>query len=139
MKTVAIMTMAFLPATFFAALFSVPSLDWRPGPGRGVVQDTFWVYWAFTLPATALVFGLWLLFDYRAAGRDGGGHHRRHPGTAAAAAGGGGGGGGSGVGKAMAVTVEEMEEEEGGSRRSWDQGRPRGVDSKLNRRKSTSY
>ncbi|KAN0115485.1 hypothetical protein V8E51_005029 [Hyaloscypha variabilis] len=58
MKTVAIMTMAFLPATFFAALFAVPSLQWdKPG----VVQDKFWIYWAFTLPSTAFVFIAWFL------------------------------------------------------------------------------
>ncbi|KAJ6014018.1 hypothetical protein N7540_008609 [Penicillium herquei] len=57
MKTVAIMTMAFLPATFFAALFAVPSLQWDHDV---VVQSNFWVYWAFTLPKTAAVFLLWL-------------------------------------------------------------------------------
>jgi hypothetical protein len=32
MKTIAVMTMAILPVTFFAALFSVPSLQWdKPG------------------------------------------------------------------------------------------------------------
>jgi hypothetical protein len=62
MKTVAIMTMAFLPATFFAALFAVPSLQWdRPG----VIQDNFWVYWAFTVPATAIVFLVWGLLTGR--------------------------------------------------------------------------
>ncbi|KAI1770950.1 glycoside hydrolase family 31 protein [Hypoxylon cercidicola] len=108
MKTVAIMTMAFLPATFFAALFSVPSLDWRPDPGQNVVQPNFWIYWAFTLPATALVFGLWLLFDYRAGPRG-----RRNPiyGT--------GGAGGS--------SAEEEEE----ARRSRDEERPRSSRSKL--------
>lgn len=60
MKTIAIMTMAFLPATFFAALFSVPMLDWGSDI---VVQERFWVYWAFTLPFTALVFGVWLLLS----------------------------------------------------------------------------
>ncbi|XXH01977.1 hypothetical protein Hte_008341 [Hypoxylon texense] len=126
MKTVAIMTMAFLPATFFAALFSVPSLDWRPDPGQNVVQSNFWIYWAFTLPATALVFGLWLLFDHRA-GRSG-----SHP--SAATSGSGGGGGGSGGGRA----IEEMEEDEG-IRISRDYERPRSAGSRLYRRKSTSY
>lgn len=73
MKTVAIMTMAFLPATFFAALFALPSLDWRafgtPNPAPSVVQPGFWVYWAFTLPATALVFLLWALLDNRPRGK----------------------------------------------------------------------
>ncbi|KAK3367287.1 hypothetical protein B0T24DRAFT_533967 [Lasiosphaeria ovina] len=62
MKTVAIMTMAFLPATFFAALFAVPSLHWDQSV---VVQDTFWVYWAFTLPTTLAVFVIWLLITGR--------------------------------------------------------------------------
>ncbi|KAH7166072.1 hypothetical protein EDB81DRAFT_943022 [Dactylonectria macrodidyma] len=62
MKVVAVMTMAFLPATFFAALFALPSLDWDNEP---VVQDTFWVYWAFTLPCTALVFLLWAFLTQR--------------------------------------------------------------------------
>ncbi|KAG2416187.1 hypothetical protein HFD88_007380 [Aspergillus terreus] len=57
MKTVAIMTMAFLPATFFAALFAVPSLQWDH---EDVIQSNFWVYWAFTLPTTAAVFLIWL-------------------------------------------------------------------------------
>lgn len=58
MKTIAVMTMAFLPATFFAALFAVPSLKWDRAT---VMQDNFWVYWAFTLPATAIVFLVWYL------------------------------------------------------------------------------
>ncbi|KAI0473517.1 hypothetical protein GGR56DRAFT_535247 [Xylariaceae sp. FL0804] len=62
MKTIAIMTMAFLPATFFAALFALPSLDWK---GDVVIQENFWIYWAFTLPATGLVLLIWFLLNYR--------------------------------------------------------------------------
>lgn len=58
MKTVAVMTMAFLPATFFAALFSMPSLQ---SDDPSVIRPRFWVYLAFTLPTTVLVFGLWQL------------------------------------------------------------------------------
>lgn len=54
MKTVAIMTMAFLPGTFFAALLAVPSFDdWV------AAQDYVWVYWALTLPSTVFVFLVW--------------------------------------------------------------------------------
>ncbi|KAK4076858.1 hypothetical protein Purlil1_12540 [Purpureocillium lilacinum] len=56
MKTVAILTMAFLPATFFAALFSMPLLDWREPV---VIQEKFWVYIAFTISSTILVFVGW--------------------------------------------------------------------------------
>ncbi|KAI0470024.1 hypothetical protein GGR56DRAFT_154543 [Xylariaceae sp. FL0804] len=62
MKTVAIVTMAFLPGTFIAALFAIPSLNWN---SSNVVTGHFWVYWAFTLPATALIFLVWLLLDNR--------------------------------------------------------------------------
>jgi hypothetical protein len=56
MKTIAIMTMAFLPSTFFAALFSIPSLKWDE---PRVIQDNFWIYWAFALPSTIMVFLVW--------------------------------------------------------------------------------
>ena len=62
MKTIAIVTMALLPATTVAALFSIPSLRWDQPV---VVQERFWVYWVITIPLTVLVFlvaaviGLW--------------------------------------------------------------------------------
>ncbi|RYP84081.1 hypothetical protein DL770_005253 [Monosporascus sp. CRB-9-2] len=59
MKTVAIMTMAFLPGTFFAALLAIPSFDW--GPAR----ERFWVYWALTIPTTVLVLVVWGLLINR--------------------------------------------------------------------------
>ncbi|KAI1744818.1 hypothetical protein F4680DRAFT_403366 [Xylaria scruposa] len=61
MKTIAVMTMAFLPGTFFAALFSVPSLRWDQ---EVVVTEHFWVYWVFTLPVTAFVFLIWMVLCY---------------------------------------------------------------------------
>jgi hypothetical protein len=62
MKTIAVMTMVFLPGTFFAALFAVPSLQWDQPT---VIQDNFWVYWAFTVPCTLCVILTWALFSYR--------------------------------------------------------------------------
>jgi Mg2+ and Co2+ transporter CorA len=56
MKTIAMMTMLFLPGTFFAALWAVPSLQWDQ---PGVIQTNFWVYWAFTIPSTLIVFAVW--------------------------------------------------------------------------------
>jgi hypothetical protein len=57
MKTIAVMTMVFLPATFFAAFFSLPLLQWDEPK---VVHDKFWIYWAFTIPSTATVFAVWV-------------------------------------------------------------------------------
>lgn len=62
MKTIAVMTMGFLPATFWAALFSVPSLHWDEPT---VISTRFWVYWAFTIPTTISVFLAWLLIMNR--------------------------------------------------------------------------
>ncbi|KAI1660574.1 hypothetical protein F4813DRAFT_298213 [Daldinia decipiens] len=60
MKVIAIMTMAFLPATFFAALFDLPTLAWDQPQ---VITNNFWVYWAFTLPTTLLIFALWYILN----------------------------------------------------------------------------
>ncbi|KAF4472814.1 hypothetical protein FALBO_295 [Fusarium albosuccineum] len=56
MKTIAILTMVFLPGTFLATLWAVPSLQWDQSP---VIQGNFWVYWVFSLPFTALVLAIW--------------------------------------------------------------------------------
>jgi hypothetical protein len=62
MKTVAIMTMVFLPATFYAALFAVPSLQWdKPS----IIGDRFWIYWAVTIPTTILVLVVWFAISHR--------------------------------------------------------------------------
>jgi hypothetical protein len=61
MKTIAIMTMVFLPATFYAALFSVPSLRWDQPT---IIGSRFWIYWAITIPTTILVFVLWFAIDH---------------------------------------------------------------------------
>ncbi|KAI0477268.1 hypothetical protein GGR56DRAFT_673674 [Xylariaceae sp. FL0804] len=50
MKTMAFMTMPFLPATLFAGLIAVSSLD---SCSEEVIQGDFWVYWAFTLLTVA--------------------------------------------------------------------------------------
>ncbi|KAI1120327.1 hypothetical protein F5Y10DRAFT_258636 [Nemania abortiva] len=57
MKSITIITMTFLPATFFATLFALPTLDWN---GETIVTGKFWIYWAFTIPTTALVLLLWV-------------------------------------------------------------------------------
>lgn len=62
MKVIAIMTMAFLPATFFAALFALPSLDWSQS---NVIRGNFWIYWAFVVPTTLAIFVTWLAFTPR--------------------------------------------------------------------------
>ncbi|KAK3334363.1 hypothetical protein B0H65DRAFT_437459 [Neurospora tetraspora] len=58
MKSIAILTMFFLPGTFFAALFSMPALGWDQ-------PRHFVLYWAFTIPATILTFAIWAALTQR--------------------------------------------------------------------------
>ncbi|MCJ1283554.1 hypothetical protein MMC26_002884, partial [Xylographa opegraphella] len=59
MKTIAVLTMAFLPATWVAALFAMPLFNWNGTPDEPLVYDRFWIYWALTLPLTAAVLSIW--------------------------------------------------------------------------------
>ena len=52
MKTIAVLTMAFLPATYLATLFSMPFLGWEG-------SDKFAIYWACVACITIVTFGLW--------------------------------------------------------------------------------
>lgn len=56
MKTIAIVTMLFLPGTYFASLWAIPSLKWGE---PNVIQPDFYWYWVFTVPSTLLVFAVW--------------------------------------------------------------------------------
>ncbi|KAK3396871.1 hypothetical protein B0T20DRAFT_378775, partial [Sordaria brevicollis] len=85
MRVIAVMTMAFLPATFFATLFALPAFQWEvvdgwdssnsmgrgcgrcggggsggneEDDGEGVIQKSFWVWVAFSVPMTMFVFAV---------------------------------------------------------------------------------
>ncbi|KAK0099413.1 hypothetical protein ONS95_003517 [Cadophora gregata] len=58
MKTIATLTMFFLPGTFIAAIFAMPVLEW--GDSRTpTIKNGFKQYWIVTLPLTLLVCILW--------------------------------------------------------------------------------
>lgn len=58
MKVIALMTMAFLPATFFAAVFAIPSLDWDHDE---VITPHFYTYLYIAIPTTLAIMGYWYL------------------------------------------------------------------------------
>jgi uncharacterized membrane protein YozB (DUF420 family) len=62
MKTIAVMTMAFLPGTFLATLFCMPSFQSQE---PDVTKAGFRMYWAITLPVTIVVFLVWLFIIER--------------------------------------------------------------------------
>ncbi|KAF9691615.1 hypothetical protein EKO04_010517 [Ascochyta lentis] len=61
MRTIAVVTMAFLPPTFLSAIFSMSFFNYTPEPS-GVgwsVSDKFWVYWVCAVPLTCLTLAVW--------------------------------------------------------------------------------
>lgn len=63
MKTIAVMTMVFLPATFLATIFALPVLEWEYK--KDIQIDGFQLYWAVAIPSTAVVFVVWTLVTQR--------------------------------------------------------------------------
>ena len=63
MKTIAVVTMFFLPGTYIAALFAIPVFNWDAGPNVSVLNYRFWYYWATTLPLTAVVLLIWVFWE----------------------------------------------------------------------------
>lgn len=65
MKTLAIVTVTFLPGTFIATLFDIPVFDWEAKTSATIVSHRFWMYWAVTIPLTLLTILPWLLWTKR--------------------------------------------------------------------------
>lgn len=63
MKTIAVITMTFLPATFVAAIFAMPMFHWNDDQASLVMRQ-FWIYWAVVIPLTVLVVLIWLGWWY---------------------------------------------------------------------------
>jgi hypothetical protein len=59
MKSLAVVTMVFLPGTFVASFFAIPLFNWRAVEGESLVDSRFWLYWAVTLPLTLVVIVIW--------------------------------------------------------------------------------
>jgi Mg2+ and Co2+ transporter CorA len=60
MRTVAFVTLAFLPATFVCAIFSMSFFDYDSSSGSWSVSGDFWRYWAVAVPVTVCTALLWL-------------------------------------------------------------------------------
>lgn len=61
MKTLAVVTMVFLPGTAVASVFSMPFFNWQDESVLLNV-DNFWIYWAVTVPLTVVTLVAWTLW-----------------------------------------------------------------------------
>ncbi|KAI1150663.1 hypothetical protein F4825DRAFT_393166 [Nemania diffusa] len=60
MRSIALLTMVFLPATFVASVFSMTFFDWDPPQGKSMVSSSIWIYFIIAVVLTVAVVGLWL-------------------------------------------------------------------------------
>ncbi|KAH7161678.1 hypothetical protein EDB81DRAFT_839971 [Dactylonectria macrodidyma] len=59
MRSIALVTMIFLPGTFFASIFSMGFFDWRDSGSGDVVSRYFWIYVVLAVGFTAATLGIW--------------------------------------------------------------------------------
>ncbi|KAF9701379.1 hypothetical protein EKO04_001039 [Ascochyta lentis] len=70
MRSISLVTMVFLPGTFFATVFSMTFFDWHDQNGGTRVSSYLWVYIVVTVFFTAITIGLWYFFViFRRTGR----------------------------------------------------------------------
>ncbi|KAH6998699.1 hypothetical protein BKA56DRAFT_665262 [Ilyonectria sp. MPI-CAGE-AT-0026] len=62
MKTLSLMGALFLPGTYLASVFSMTFFNFQEGASP-VVSFQLWIYFAVTVPITALIVGAWLMID----------------------------------------------------------------------------
>jgi type II secretory pathway component PulK len=55
MRTIAVMTMLFLPATYCAALFATPAFQWEKDQ-KLRNHSQIWIYWVCSVATTMVVF-----------------------------------------------------------------------------------
>lgn len=68
MKTLAAVTVIFLPGTFVASVFSMSIFNWTERHGKDqmtVSWQGLWIYWVIAIPLTLLTILAWLLWTNR--------------------------------------------------------------------------
>ncbi|KAF5680154.1 hypothetical protein FCIRC_5864 [Fusarium circinatum] len=59
MRSIALVTMIFLPGTFFASIFSMGFFEWKSDDGTISVAQSFWIYVVLAAGFTAFTVGAW--------------------------------------------------------------------------------
>ncbi|KAF6823986.1 hypothetical protein CMUS01_10448 [Colletotrichum musicola] len=62
MKSIALLTMVFLPATFVTSMFSMTFFQWIPDNSTQTVSPYIWIYFVATVGLTFMTVGSWYLF-----------------------------------------------------------------------------
>ncbi|KAK3346510.1 hypothetical protein B0T25DRAFT_592676 [Lasiosphaeria hispida] len=70
MRSIAFLTMFFLPATFISSFFSTSFFNWNAPDQEDIVSPYLWIYPVVTIAITLVVLGCWLAFTRRRPPRD---------------------------------------------------------------------
>lgn len=62
MKTIAVVSLVFLPPTFIASFFAMPLFDWNSATLDTVLSPRFWMFWAVSAPLTLIICVSWVLW-----------------------------------------------------------------------------
>ncbi|KIW18434.1 hypothetical protein PV08_02722 [Exophiala spinifera] len=65
MKTIAVLTLIFLPATALASIFGMSMFDWKAQEGKDIVSHRFWIYVIVAVLLTLVVLTVWFLWYAR--------------------------------------------------------------------------
>lgn len=63
MKIISLLGAVFLPGAYLASVFSMTFFNFQADDGVAQVSDQFWIYWVVTLPVTAIIVGIWYVWE----------------------------------------------------------------------------
>lgn len=71
MRTISILGIVYLPATFVATLFSMDMFSWPGTSNKGnetsslVASPSIWIYWVVAVPLTVITILIWVIWARR--------------------------------------------------------------------------
>ncbi|KAJ9165615.1 hypothetical protein NKR19_g208 [Coniochaeta hoffmannii] len=70
MRTIAAVTMFFLPGMFTATLFSTSFFDFQSSTIAGMLSPYHWIYWSTTAASTLAVLAFWFFYSHKNKNKD---------------------------------------------------------------------
>lgn len=61
MKTISLLGAIFFPGAYLASVFSMTFFNWQSE--GAVLSSQFWIYWAITIPLTAVIVAAWHVWE----------------------------------------------------------------------------
>lgn len=61
MKTISLLGAIFFPGAYLASVFSMTFFNFQDE--NATVSEKFWIYWAVTVPITAIIVAVWYIWE----------------------------------------------------------------------------